>query len=62
MKPIVVFCTIRGFKEFEKIILDILKLNKNELETMGKRGRNWILKHRKYSKLADEYLKIFNNG
>ncbi len=27
---------------------------------MGERGRDWVLVNRKYSKLADDYLKIFN--
>lgn len=46
----------------EENILEILNLNKDELNIMGKRGRDWILANRKYSKLADDYLKILNNS
>lgn len=47
-------------KSLKEVILEILNVNKDELNIMGERGRNWILANRKYSKLADDYLKIFN--
>tara|TARA_B100000963_G_scaffold239902_1_gene209848 strand:+ start:18574 stop:19782 length:1209 start_codon:yes stop_codon:yes gene_type:complete len=49
-------------KSLKEIILKISNFSKNELDTMGERGRKWILSNRKYSKLADDYLKILNNG
>ena len=47
-------------KSLEEVILEILNVNKDELNIMGERGRDWVLVNRKYSKLADDYLKIFN--
>jgi glycosyltransferase involved in cell wall biosynthesis len=43
-------------------ILKIAKLGKDERETMGERGRNWIYQERKYSHLADQYLKVIRDS
>ena len=37
-------------------LLKVSKMDASELEAIGKKGRNWILKHRDYSVLAKEYL------
>jgi glycosyltransferase involved in cell wall biosynthesis len=33
---------------------------KHELDAMGSRGRQWVLKHRAYDCLADEYIKLIS--
>lgn len=35
------------------------KMPKDELESIGKRGKEWLLKNRPYNKLALEYCKLF---
>lgn len=37
-------------------ILEFKSLNPNELIEMGMRGKQWLLKNRSYSKLANEFL------
>lgn len=37
------------------------QIPKSELNSMGARGREWIISNRQYEKLASEYLEIINN-
>jgi glycosyltransferase involved in cell wall biosynthesis len=37
-------------------------LPKHELEAMGARGRQWVLKNRTYGRLADEYIKLISGA
>ena len=41
-----------------KKIIEMKSMTKTKLNDMGIRGRNWILKNRKYKMLADNYLKL----
>ncbi len=47
-------------KELTQIILQLSELPKNDLEEIGRRGRMWILKYRKYNLLVSNYLKKLN--
>ena len=47
----------------EKLIELILKyknMSQEELKTMGNKGKKWILKNRRYSRIAKEYSYIIN--
>ena len=53
-----VFCACREPKALAKKIVEMKSMTKTKLRDMGIRGRNWILKNRKYKMLADNYLKL----
>ncbi len=42
-------------------ILEISKMSKQQLETIGKRGKDWIIKNRNYAKLASDYIEIITS-
>jgi glycosyltransferase involved in cell wall biosynthesis len=49
-------------KDVSALILAIreyVRLPENDLESMGKRGKEWLLKNRPYETLAAEYCKAF---
>jgi hypothetical protein len=35
-------------------------MTSEELETMGKRGREWLIQNRQWETIADNYLSIMN--
>lgn len=41
-------------------ILEFQAMTSSERDAIGSRGRDWILKHRTYAKLAENYLKILD--
>ncbi len=46
-------------EKLKKIILDISKMKKKQLDTMGERGKRWIIKNRKWDDISDNYIDIF---
>ena len=46
-------------QKLKKMILDISKMDKTQLDKMGKRGRRWIIKNRKWDDISDNYIEIF---
>jgi len=50
------FVTATSSRELKTILLKYAGLGKSELETIGQRGKSWILRRRTYSHLAKEYL------
>lgn len=42
-------------------LLDFQKKTASQLDEMGKRGRNWVIKHRSYSGLARDYMKLLDS-
>ena len=46
-------------EKLKKIILDISKMDKTQLDTMGERGKRWIIKNRKWDDISDNYIEIF---
>tara|TARA_Y200000002_G_scaffold372043_1_gene369398 strand:- start:1054 stop:2262 length:1209 start_codon:yes stop_codon:yes gene_type:complete len=41
-------------------IKELIKVNKSERNSIGARGRSWLINNRKYEKLADDYLELLN--
>lgn len=40
-------------------ILDYARRPPEELDAMGRRGRTWVIEHRSYPRLAEDYAKLF---
>lgn len=52
-------------EDVDKLVSGIISLkskSKEELEKMGNNGRSWIVEHREFSKLAQEYIDIIENS
>ncbi|WP_299186415.1 glycosyltransferase family 4 protein [uncultured Aquimarina sp.] len=47
--------------DIKKKILEIKSLSKSEREEMGKKGYNYLVNHLTYDKLAEGYIKIFQD-
>jgi glycosyltransferase involved in cell wall biosynthesis len=41
-------------------IKELIKIPKSERNSIGARGRTWLINNRKYEKLADDYLELLN--
>lgn len=52
------FITPEDPKLLAKEIKRLYFMTKYELNKIGKKGRDWLLRNRTYKKLADDYLKI----
>lgn len=50
------FITTNNPKEIEDAISEFFDMPAKDREKIGKRGREWIFKNRKYSQLAQEYI------
>jgi len=48
-------------KEIEKQILEYKKMNNKERQQVGKNGKEYLLKHFTYQKLASKYITIFES-
>lgn len=47
--------------ELKNKILELYDLGTIERKEMGQKGKEWLLKNRTFSKLADNYLEIMEN-
>jgi glycosyltransferase involved in cell wall biosynthesis len=47
-------CVPWGARHFARAVKWLMKLDDNEREAMGRRGRNWVLERRTYGKIAAE--------
>jgi glycosyltransferase involved in cell wall biosynthesis len=48
-------------KKLEDAILSYYYMDKNERERIGSNGRNYIMHHRTFNVLADQYQRIFQS-
>jgi glycosyltransferase involved in cell wall biosynthesis len=49
-------------RELHDKIIELYQMPKEELITLGKKGKKWLLENRRFDKLANEYLNIISNG
>ncbi len=54
-----VFVPADDVRALETVIREHAKRPPQELEEMGRRGKEWLLEHQSYRKLAEEYAKLF---
>jgi glycosyltransferase involved in cell wall biosynthesis len=53
-----VFVPAKDAEALKRAIRDFAQMPSEELDRMGRRGRDWIRKNRPYGKIADEYARI----
>jgi glycosyltransferase involved in cell wall biosynthesis len=56
------FVPVKDARALTMAIEEYMQLPKDQLESIGRRGKDWLLKNRPYDKLAVEYCRIFENG
>jgi glycosyltransferase involved in cell wall biosynthesis len=54
-----VFVPARDVRALSLAICEYAHLPKEELEAIGKRGKDWLLEHRSYERIAEEYSGLF---
>jgi glycosyltransferase involved in cell wall biosynthesis len=56
------FVPVKDARALAMAIHEYERLPTDELESIGKRGKDWLLEHRPYDKLAIEYRRILETG
>jgi hypothetical protein len=56
------FVPVKDARALTMAIEEYMQLPKDQLESIGRRGKDWLLKNRPYDKLAVEYCRIFETG
>lgn len=54
-----IFIPAKDVRSLTMAIHEYAQLPKDQLETIGQRGKKWLLKNRPYNKIALEYCKLF---
>jgi len=54
-----VFVPASDVRALSMAILEYARRPSAELQAMGRRGRAWVMEHRSYRRLAEEYAKLF---
>lgn len=54
-----IFIPAKDVRSLIMVIHEFSKLKNHQLESIGKRGKQWLLKNRPYNKIALEYCKLF---
>lgn len=54
-----IFIPAKDVRSLNMAIHELARLPKNQLSSIGDRGKQWLLKNRPYNKIAIEYCKLF---
>jgi glycosyltransferase involved in cell wall biosynthesis len=49
-------------KELKRAIEEYERMPREQLELIGRRGKDWLVRNRPYEKIAHDYMKVLMEG